>query len=110
MQSTSKRRHIELPPGRRHRNALDFGPLQLPRRRGHGMMPDDDMAALKGTRGADAARLFLEQMIVHHEGEVEIAQTELDQGTNPAVRSLAQTILDARTAEIIRMNDLLTQI
>lgn len=77
---------------------------------GGGMMSDDDMAALDGAHGADAAVLFLEQMIVHHEGAIEMAQAELDQGINPAVRSLAQTILDAQTAEIIRMKDLLTQI
>lgn len=76
---------------------------------GDGMMSDDDMAALESAHGADAARLFLEQMIVHHEGAIEMAQTALDQGSNPAVLSLAQTILDAQTAEIIRMKDLLTQ-
>ena len=40
---------------------------------GDGMMSDGDMAALEAADGAEAARLFLEQMIVHHEGAIEMA-------------------------------------
>ena len=76
---------------------------------GVGMMSDGDMAALEAADGAEAARLFLEQMIVHHEGAIEMAQTELDQGANEEVIALAQAILDTQTTEIATMENLLTQ-
>ncbi|WP_448258371.1 DUF305 domain-containing protein [Microbacterium aurum] len=76
---------------------------------GDGMMSDGDMAALEAADGAEAARLFLEQMIVHHEGAIEMAQTELDAGANEEVIALAQTILEAQAAEIATMQNLLTQ-
>lgn len=76
---------------------------------GDGMMSDGDMAALEAADGAEAARLFLEQMIVHHEGAIEMAQTELDQGAYEEVIALAQAILDTQTTEIATMENLLTQ-
>ena len=72
-----------------------------------GMMTEDDMAALESADGPEASRLFLEQMIVHHEGAVEMAQTQVDDGSNPDAVELAQTIIDAQTAEIQEMQDLL---
>ena len=77
---------------------------------GDGMMSDDDMAALEAAEGAEAARLFLEQMITHHEGAIEMAQAEMSQGRHPDVIALAQTIADAQTAEIALMRALLTQL
>ncbi|WP_324253907.1 DUF305 domain-containing protein [Microbacterium schleiferi] len=77
---------------------------------GDGMMSDGDMAVLESAEGADAARLFLEQMITHHEGAIEMAQAELADGVNPDAIALAQTIVDAQTTEIALMRDLLTQI
>ena len=77
---------------------------------GDGMMSADDMAALEAADGAEASRLYLEQMIVHHEGAVDMAQSELEDGTNPDALELAQTIIDTQTAEIEAMQDLLTQL
>lgn len=74
---------------------------------GDGMMTDDDLAALESADGAEASRLFLEQMIVHHQGAVEMAQTQVDDGSNPDAVELAQTIIDAQTTEIQEMQDLL---
>jgi len=77
---------------------------------GHGgMMTEEDMQALEDASGADASRLFLEQMIVHHQGAVEMAETELAEGQHPDVLALAQTIADAQAGEIAEMEQLLTQ-
>ncbi|WP_315552464.1 DUF305 domain-containing protein [Microbacterium aurum] len=75
-----------------------------------GMMSEDDMVALEAADGAEAARLFLEQMIMHHQGAIEMAQAEIEGGINPDAVALAQTIVEAQTAEIASMQDLLTQI
>lgn len=74
---------------------------------GDGMMSADDLAALEAADGPEASRLFLEQMILHHEGAVEMAQTQLNNGSNPDAIELAQTIIDAQSAEIQEMEDLL---
>ena len=71
------------------------------------MMSDEDMSALEAASGADASRLFLEQMTQHHRGAIDMAQQELDNGENPDALDLAQTIIDAQTAEIATMQGIL---
>ncbi|MCE4026814.1 DUF305 domain-containing protein [Microbacterium sp. Au-Mic1] len=74
---------------------------------GDGMMSEADMAALEAAPGAEAGKLFLQQMIVHHEGAVDMARTEKADGAAPAAVDLAAAIIDAQTAEIAEMKDLL---
>ena len=74
---------------------------------GDGMMSDADMAALESATGPEASRLFLEQMIEHHEGAIAMAQTETAAGQNSDAIALAQTIIDAQTAEIATMQGIL---
>jgi uncharacterized protein (DUF305 family) len=77
---------------------------------GGGMMSEEDMQALEDADGADASRLFLEQMIVHHEGAVEMAETEVAEGQHPDVVALAEQITQAQTAEIAEMEQLLNEL
>lgn len=72
-----------------------------------GMMGEGDMAALDAATGADASRLYLEQMIAHHEGAIDMAQDEVDNGRNPAAVELARSIIETQTAEIATMQELL---
>ncbi|WP_129789732.1 DUF305 domain-containing protein [Promicromonospora panici] len=72
-----------------------------------GMMTEEDMQALDGATPPESDRLFLEQMIAHHEGAVEMAQTEIDEGSDAAAVEMAQTIVDTQTAEIATMEGLL---
>ena len=74
---------------------------------GDGMMTEEDMAALDAATGTEASRLFLEQMIVHHEGAVEMAQIEVDSGTNPDAVAMAQAIIDTQNIEIETMREIL---
>ncbi|MEJ1923077.1 DUF305 domain-containing protein [Microbacterium sp. KHB019] len=75
-----------------------------------GMMSEEDMTLLEDADAAEASRLFLEQMIVHHEGAVDMAQTALDDAQNPDVLDLAQQVIDDQTAEIATMEELLGQL
>ncbi|HAP89974.1 MAG TPA: DUF305 domain-containing protein, partial [Arthrobacter bacterium] len=68
---------------------------------------DDDMTKLGAAQGAEAARLFLTQMIAHHEGAVVMAKTESSDGKNPDAVKLAKDIATAQEAEIQEMKDLL---
>ena len=72
-----------------------------------GMMSGNDMQALEAATGAEASRLFLEQMIVHHQGAIDMAQDEVDNGLNPDVIALAENIIASQTTEITTMEDIL---
>ncbi|MYW75394.1 MULTISPECIES: DUF305 domain-containing protein [Pseudonocardia] len=72
-----------------------------------GMMTPDQMRRLEHADGADFDRMFLEMMIAHHEGAVQMAQTELAAGANAEAKALAQQIVDAQQAEVGRMRQLL---
>ncbi len=75
---------------------------------GDGMMSDEDMAALGSAEGEEASRLFLEQMIVHHEGAIEMAEEEIESGRNPDAIALAGKIAADQQAEIETMRGLLS--
>ena len=75
-----------------------------------GMMSEQDMHSLMNATGADFDRLFLEQMIVHHEGAVEMAEAEISGGQNAQAIELAESIRDGQTAEIAEMEQLLTEL
>ncbi|WP_426183452.1 DUF305 domain-containing protein [Microbacterium sp. TWP3-1-2b2] len=77
---------------------------------GDGMMSEEDMTALEEADATQASRLFLEQMIMHHDGAVEMARTALEDGQNPDVLDLAQQVIDDQTAEITTMQDLLDEL
>src|SRR4051812_8528701 len=42
-----------------------------------GMMSEQDMAALQNAQGVEASKLFLTQMIAHHEGAITMGQNEI---------------------------------
>lgn len=77
---------------------------------GDGMMSDEDMTALEEADETQASRLFLEQMVMHHEGAVDMARTALEDGQNQDVLDLAQQVIDDQTAEISTMQDLLDEL
>jgi uncharacterized protein (DUF305 family) len=77
---------------------------------GDGMMTDTDMSDLESATGDEASRLFLEQMILHHEGAIDMALVEAEGGQNAEVLALAQQVIDAQTAEITVMRDILSSL
>lgn len=75
-----------------------------------GMMSDDDMEALDAATGAAASRLFLEQMIEHHTGAIQMAEAEIADGANPDATAMAESIVSTQTAEIETMQALLASL
>lgn len=72
-----------------------------------GMATEAELAALRAATGDDAVRLFLELMIPHHAGGLEMADAVLARTDVPQVVSLATGIYRAQQAEIVVMEDLL---
>ena len=75
-----------------------------------GMMSESDMTALEDAEGAEASRLFLEQMTEHHKGAVDMAQQEVDGGENPDAVEMAKNIVESQTAQIDQMESLLSSL
>ena len=73
-----------------------------------GMVDEEGLDQLKAAPGVEASRLFLEQMIGHHEGAVDMAKQELSAGKHAGAIQLARDIITAQEAEIAEMKQLLT--
>lgn len=74
-----------------------------------GMLSDEQLDELRAATGDDAVRLFLEQMIAHHEGAIEMGRDVLDDGRHPDVRAFAERMIDAQQAEIDTMREWLAR-
>lgn len=73
----------------------------------NGMMSQADMDALTSASGSDSSKLFLQQMVQHHRGAIDMANEELASGTNADALAMAKKIAAAQAAEIATMNDIL---
>lgn len=76
----------------------------------NGMMSPADMNTLKNASGPDSSKLFLQQMMQHHQGAIDMANEELAAGEDTAALDLAKKIVAAQTAEIATMKDLLASV
>ena len=72
-----------------------------------GMVDDATMAKLKTLKGADFDTLWLQSMISHHQGAIEMAGGEVAGGQNADMISMAQKIVTAQQAEIDQMKQML---
>jgi len=80
---------------------------------GDTMMRNDNMsmsdmmssmnAELKGKTGDAFDQAFLAEMIVHHEGAVEMANLALTNAKNQEIKSLSKAIISAQNSEISQM-------
>jgi uncharacterized protein (DUF305 family) len=73
-----------------------------------GMMSDEDMAGLEAASDTEFQDMFLTMMIEHHEGAIEMARAEQEDGEYPPAVSMAEEIEAAQTAEIETMQGLLS--
>jgi uncharacterized protein (DUF305 family) len=70
-----------------------------------GMLDENEMEMLRASTGTDFDRLFLEGMIKHHEGAIDMAEAVID-SKNLEVAELAAAIISAQEAEIEQMKAL----
>lgn len=71
-----------------------------------GMLSDEEISALASARGNEFDKLFLEGMIQHHEGAIDMAEMVID-SKNTEVAALAKAIIEAQRKEIELMRALL---
>ncbi|MEU5260093.1 DUF305 domain-containing protein [Amycolatopsis sp. NPDC021455] len=68
-----------------------------------GMMSAEDMQKLGEAKGAEFDKMWLDMMIKHHQGAIDMAKTELGKGASTEAKTLAQKIIDAQQGEITEM-------
>ncbi len=71
-----------------------------------GMVDAATMTKLESLRGADFDKLWLESMIGHHQGAIEMAKAEIANGDNVDAKSLAKNIVTTQDAEIGQMKQM----
>jgi uncharacterized protein (DUF305 family) len=72
-----------------------------------GMVDETTMTKLKSLNGAEFDKLWLESMISHHQGAIEMAKAEVANGDNVDAKALAETIVTTQEAEIGQMKQML---
>jgi uncharacterized protein (DUF305 family) len=74
-----------------------------------GLATPAQVEALRALTGVDAERRFLELMIAHHQGAIEMADAALARASNDTVVRFAGSIVESQTAEIDLMTELLAE-
>lgn len=64
---------------------------------------DSMMSGLSGKTGDAFDKAFIEEMIMHHEGAVAMAQAALKYAKHPEIKTMANAIISAQTTEINQM-------
>ena len=72
----------------------------------HGMLDEDEMAALEKAKGIDFDRLFLSGMIKHHEGAIDMVALV---GDSMRLSTLGEAIFTAQNEEIAKMQEMLAR-
>ena len=75
-----------------------------------GMMSNDQMQQLATQSGPTFDRNFLQMMMQHHAGAIQMAQIEQVQGVNPQAKQLAGAIISAQQQEITEMQAILSRV
>jgi uncharacterized protein (DUF305 family) len=78
----------------------------------HGMLSPNQMIALANAQGAEFDRLFLEGMILHHQGALDMVDDLIAQpgsAEDPALSDFLSHVVSDQSAEILRMQSLLSE-
>ena len=75
-----------------------------------GIMTEEQMRQLDNADASNGQRLYLEGMIRHHQGAIQMAETELAEGKNIEAIDLAKQIAESQQQEIEKMQALLAKI
>lgn len=64
---------------------------------------EHDMSKMAGEGPYDA--LFIDSMIMHHQGAIDMANQALEEGERPEIKALAEAIIAAQEAEIAQLQE-----
>ncbi|MGW6503386.1 DUF305 domain-containing protein [Nonomuraea angiospora] len=75
-----------------------------------GVMSEEDMKKLEAAKGKAFDKLFVQQMIAHHNGAIAMAKTEQTGGSDPRATELAKTIETTQQAEVEQLQKILDRL
>lgn len=75
-----------------------------------GMMSDQDIQSLQNAQGTEAGRLYLTQMVRHHQGAIVMAQNEIKSGQFVPAIALARSIVATQQQEIDTMQAIVSSL
>ncbi|MBS3849214.1 MULTISPECIES: DUF305 domain-containing protein [Devosia] len=82
---------------------------EMPASHAYAAMAEKMHADMAMTYTGDADLDFINAMIPHHQGAVEMARIVLEHGNDPEVRALAEAVIAAQEQEIAWMQDWLAK-
>jgi uncharacterized protein (DUF305 family) len=71
----------------------------------HSMTMDSMVQALEGKEGDAFDKAFIDHMIPHHQGAVDMAKLAVQYAGHQEIKDMAQDIIDAQNAEISQMHN-----
>ena len=74
-----------------------------------GLATREQLDSLRAASGVEAEKIFLELMIAHHKGAVEMADAVLTRTDVSDVRTFATAVIAAQESEIRYMEELLAE-
>ena len=74
-----------------------------------GMMSEAEMSRLMESTGIEFDLAFVEMMAAHHQGAIDMANTELQDGSLPEVKQFAQQIIGSQQDEIDQLRQWKTE-
>jgi len=90
-------------------DGMDHGDMDMGGMSAEGMMSEADMDSLTAASGPAFDRLWLQLMVAHHEGAIQMAEQVQVDSTDKDVTALAAAIIAGQTDEIARMRALLAE-
>lgn len=90
-------------------DTADAGGSHVPGEPMPGLATPAQIDELSAATGVEAERIFLELMIAHHRGAIEMAEAALARSTNDVVVPFATSVAESQAAEIALMEELLAE-
>jgi uncharacterized protein (DUF305 family) len=103
-QMTDEHGGMDHGTGTAETEAATSGSAQMP-----GMATSAEMSALRQARGEAADVMFLQLMLRHHQGGLQMMEYAAQNAEVPAVRTLAQTMVNTQASETTRMTQMLAE-
>ncbi|MBI4067283.1 DUF305 domain-containing protein [Candidatus Gottesmanbacteria bacterium] len=91
--------------GMRPANMMQEIPKEDTHGMGMGSSMEEMMESMEGKSGDDFDEAFMESMIIHHQGAIEMAKEAQKNAQHEEIKTLADNIIGAQTKEIDMMRD-----
>jgi uncharacterized protein (DUF305 family) len=72
-----------------------------------GMTSESDMKMLESMSGTEFDRMFIQMMITHHNGSMQMAMDQQSKGANPDAKTMAKDMHTTQTDQVAQLEKIL---